>query len=403
MAFTSKISNIINGKIGSAISGAISGTIGQALSLASQGQSTKLAARLLSKSPLEIGSVGPTSHMVENPYQYGTVYYPQETSNLGDGHYVIFDVLTSKQSKFKTNTFDNGKLTDASANFVGEPFRFGGGFGANAQSGRRQGTFNNRIKNIKSRGITQTNRVRGVNSGLFRYAESNHTYINDSILLYMPAEGMKFSYQADYEALETGLAGDMAAGIAGLINEAGFADKIKALAKGTSGVALELAKSAGFAVVGMVPGFENTRAVYDKFKGQAKNPNLESVFKSVPFREFSFPFTFAPKNQKEKDSVHKILQLFRFHMLPEHQNGANGYFNVPSEFQITYMYRDKENTYLPRISRCVLKKVDIDYAPEGVISSLPPDERGAPPTIITMSLAFGETEIMTKETVAQGF
>jgi hypothetical protein len=403
MAFTSKISNIIKGKIGSAVSGAISGTIGQALSLANQGQSTKLAARLLSKSPLEIGSVGPTSHMVENPYQYGTVYYPQETSNLGDGHYVIFDVLTSKQSKFKTNTFDNGKLTDASANFVGEPFRFGGGFGANAQSGRRQGTFNNRIKNIKSRGITQTNRVRGVNSGLFRYAESNHTYINDSILLYMPAEGMKFSYQADYEALETGLAGDMAAGIAGLINEAGFADKIKALAKGTSGVALELAKSAGFAVVGMVPGFENTRAVYDKFKGQAKNPNLESVFKSVPFREFSFPFTFAPKNQKEKDSVHKILQLFRFHMLPEHQNGANGYFNVPSEFQITYMYRDKENTYLPRISRCVLKKVDIDYAPEGVISSLPPDERGAPPTIITMSLAFGETEIMTKETVAQGF
>jgi len=90
-------------------------------------------------------------------------------------------------------------------------------------------------------------------------------------------------------------------------------------------------------------------------------------------------------------------------MLPEHQNGANGYFNVPSEFQITYMYRDQENTYLPRISRCVLKSVDIDYAPESVVSSLPPDERGAPPTIINMSLAFGETEIMTKETVAQGY
>jgi hypothetical protein len=194
MAFTSKISNIIKGKVGSAVSGAISGTIGQALSLASQGQSTKLAARLLSKSPLEIGSVGPTSHMAENPYQYGTVYYPQETSNLGDGHYVIFDILTSKQSKFQTSTFDNGVLSDAKANFVGEPYKFGGDLFGNV-SGRRQGTFNNRIKNIKSRGITQTNRVRGVNSGLFRYAESNHTYINDSILLYMPAEGMKFNYQ----------------------------------------------------------------------------------------------------------------------------------------------------------------------------------------------------------------
>ena len=402
MAWTSKVSNIIKGKIGNAVAGAVSGKISQALSFANQGQSTKLAAKLLSKSPLEIGAVGPTSHMAENPYSYGTVYYPQETSNLGEGHYIIFDILSSKQSKFKTNTFDNGKLSDASKNFVGEKGQIVGDFFGN-KSGRRLGTFNNRIKNIKSRGITQTNRVRGVNSGLFRMAESNHTYITDSILLYMPPEGMKFTYKADYEALETGLAGDMAQGIAGVINEAGFADKIKALAKGTSGVALELTKSAGFGVLGIIPGFENARAVYDKFKGQAKNPNLESVFKSVPFREFSFPFTFAPKNVKEKDSVHKILQLFRFHMLPEHQNSANGYFNVPSEFQITYMYRDQENSYIPRVSRCVLKSCDIDYAPEQVISSLPPDERGAPPTIIKLDLAFGETEIMTKETVAQGF
>ena len=402
MAWTSKVSNIIKGKIGSAVAGAITGKIGQALNFANQGQNTKIAAKLLNKSQLEIGAIGPTTHMTENPYSYGTVYYPQECSNLGDGHYVIFDILAHKNSKFKTDTFDNGRLTDASANFVGEKGQVFGDFFGN-KSGRRQGTFNNRIKNIKSRGITQTNRVRGVNSGLFKYAESNHTYVTDSIIMYMPPEGLKFGYKAYYEALETGLAGDMAAGIAGVINEAGFADKIKALAKGTSGVALELTKSAGFATLGIIPGFENARGVYDKFKGQAKNPNLESVFKSVPFREFNFPFTFAPKNEKEKDAVHKILQLFRFHMLPEHQNGANGYFNVPSEFQITYMYRDKENTYLPRISRCVLKSVDLDYAPEGVVSTLVPDEKGAPPTIITMNLSFGETEIMTKETVAQGF
>ena len=402
MAWTSKVSNIIKGKIGNAVAGAVSGKIGQALNFANQGQSTKLAAKLLSKSPLEIGAVGPTSHMAENPYQYGTVYYPQETSNLGEGHYIIFDVLSNNKSeKFKTSTFDNGRLTDAKVNYVGEKYKIGGDLFGN-QSGRRQGTFNNRIKNIKSRGVTQTNRVRGVNSGLFRYAESNHRYISDSILLYMPPEGMKFSYKADYEALETGLAGDMAQGIAGVINEPGFADRVKAAGKINS-VAIELVKSAGFATLGIIPGFENARAVYDKFKGQAKNPNLESVFKSVPFREFSFPFTFAPKNEKEKDSVHKILQLFRFHMLPEHQNSANGYFNVPSEFQITYMYRDQENSYIPRVSRCVLKSVDIDYAPENVISSLPPDERGAPPTIIKLDLAFGETEIMTKETVAQGF
>jgi len=50
-----------------------------------------------------------------------------------------------------------------------------------------------------------------------------------------------------------------------------------------------------------------------------------------------------------------------------------------------------------------IKTCEIDYAPEGVVSTLTPDERGAPPTIIKMNLQFGETEIMTKETVAQGY
>ena len=92
-------------------------------------------------------------------------------------------------------------------------------------------------------------------------------------------------------------------------------------------------------------------------------------------------------------------------MLPEQQNAFAkvGYFHVPSEFQITYMYRENENSYLPRVSRCVLKECNIDYAPEGVVSSLIADEKGAPPTLIKMDLTFGETEIMTKQTVAEGF
>ena len=390
MAWTSKVANVIKGKIGNAIVGAIGNKIMS--SFASQGQTSKIAAKLLSKSPLEIGNNNPTAHLKENPYSYGTVYYPQETSNMGDGHYVIFDILMHNESSFKTNTFNNGLLTDNAKNFVGGEAAFFAAGGATRN-----------LSNIKRRGIGTTKRIRDVNSGMFSKLKSKHTYISDSIIMYMPPEGMKYSYSADYEALETGLAGDVAQGIGGLVNDAGFKDKLQAAAKGTTGVVQELVKEAGFGVASLIPGFENARGVYDKFKGQAKNPNLESVFKSVPFREFNFPFTFAPKNEKEKDSVHKILQLFRFHMLPEQQSGANGYFNVPSEFQITYMYRDNENAYLPKVSRCVLKNCEINYAPDNVVSTLTPDERGAPPTIITMNLTFGETEIMTKDTVSKGF
>ena len=393
MAWTSKVANVIKGKVASMAMNAIGNKIMS--SFANSGQTSKIAAKLLNKSPLEIGNDNPTAHIKENPYSYGTVYYPQETSNMGDGHYVIFDVLMHNESKYKTQTFNNGLLTDNSKNFVGGE--------TNWYGGKVAGTYNRSIANIKRRGIEQTNRVRGVNSGLFSKFGSNHTYISDSIILYMPPEGMKFDQSASYEGVDTGLAGDIGMGIGGVINDTGFKDKLKAAAKGSTAVIQELTKEAAFGVVGLIPGMENARAAYDKFKGQAKNPNLESIFKSVPFREFSFPFTFAPKNEKEKDAVHKIIQLFRFHMLPEQQSGANGYFNVPSEFQITYMYRDNENSYLPRVSRCVLKQCAIDYAPEGVVSTLTPDERGAPPTLITMNLTFGETEIMTKETVAKGY
>lgn len=67
------------------------------------------------------------------------------------------------------------------------------------------------------------------------------------------------------------------------------------------------------------------------------------------------------------------------------------------------MYREERNTYIPRVSRCVLKNMNVDYAPEGVISSFIPDEQGAAPTLATMSLSFTETEIMTKERIADGY
>ena len=121
MAWTSKVANVIKGRIGSAIAGAVGNKLMN--SFASQGQTTKVAAKLLGKSPLEIGNNSATAHMLENPYSYGTVYYPQETSNLGDGHYVIFDILAHKRSKFKMSTFDNGVVKPTNEGYVGEDWK----------------------------------------------------------------------------------------------------------------------------------------------------------------------------------------------------------------------------------------------------------------------------------------
>ena len=105
MAWTSKVANVIKGKVTSMAMNAIGGKL--ASSFASGAQTSKIAAKLLSKSPLEIGNDSPTAHLKENPYSYGSVYYPQETSNMGDGHYVIFDVLMHNESSYRTQTFNN--------------------------------------------------------------------------------------------------------------------------------------------------------------------------------------------------------------------------------------------------------------------------------------------------------
>jgi hypothetical protein len=385
MAFTSKISNIINGAINNQITNSIGSMVGNFA--ASKSQTSKVAAKLLNKSPLEIENINPTSHMKENPYQYGTVYYPEETANLGEGHYVIFDVVMHNSSKFKATNFNGGRISTNTSNQVGE----------NAPTGKA-----NSIASIKRGGFGAASRVGGVKSGLNEKTPT-HSYISDSMILYAPAPSMKFTYAANYENLDTGIAGILGHAIGNFKDTKGIVDGLKAAAKGMPDAAAIIGRKALFGAASLIPGFENAESAFDKAKGQAMNPQMEVVFKSVPFRTFEFPFEFAPKNPNEKDSIHKIINMFKFHMLPEYQGTTKGFFNVPSEFQITYMYRVDRNTYIPRVSRCVLTNMTVDYAPEGVISSFIPDNQGAAPTFATMNLSFTETEIMTKERVADGF
>ena len=386
MAFTSKISSVIKGTIKNQISGAI----GNAISGFAQGQfqTAKTAAKLLNKSPLEIENINPTSHMKENPYSYGTVYYPQETSNLADGHYIIFDVIMHNSSKFKNTSFNSSRIATNSNNLVGE-------YGYSSKSQKS-------VQSIKKAGLAATQRVQGVKSGLNEKTPT-HSFISDSMILYTPSPSLKFTYNATYETPDTGIAGLMGMGGMDFGSMAGFIDSLKGAADGMKDAIPALGRKALFGAASLLPGFENAEAAYDKAKGQAFNPQMEVVFKSVPFRNFEFPFEFAPKNPKEKDSMHKIINMFKFHMMPEYQGTSKGYFNTPSEFQITYAYRENKNNYIPTISRCMLTSCNVDYAPDSKFHTFYPDSEGAPPVATTMELTFTELEIMTKETIAQGY
>jgi hypothetical protein len=371
MSFTNKVSNIIKTQVAnnliSGFNNAISGF----------GQPKKLAAKLANKSPLDL-SKSPVAHMepINNPYSYGSVYYPQETSNLGDGHYIIFDIIENNKTNYgrtPVSDFDtSAKSYPKSLGLVGE----------------RKLDQSKRVARLKAQGFQSSDSVvRSQQTGVST-SFNTHSRLADSIILYTPTTGTKFDYKVGYENIDTGIAG-LAAGLLD-------GKDIVAGLKGLGGSFLESITKAAIEIA--LPGFG---ATIDKATGRSINPNAELVFKSVPFRTFNFPYEFAPKNEKEKESVQKILSLFKFHMMPE--KWSEGYLSAPSQFQITYMYRDGANMYIPKISRCALTDFSIDYSPEGVFTTFKGDDKGAAPVLTKVDMSFTEMEIMTKETIAAGY
>jgi hypothetical protein len=364
MSFTNKVSNIIKQRIASNLVSGLNNAI------SGFGQPKKLAAKLANKSPLDL-SKSPVSHMepVNNSFSYGSVYYPQETSNLGDGHYIIFDIIENNKTHYGK---EGGKAYPKSLGTVGE----------------RKLDQSKRVDRLKAQGFQSSSQVvRSQQSGINSIIKT-HSRVSDSIILYTPTTGNKFDYKATYENIDTGIAG-LAANLLDMKNILSVGGDIgKTFFENVTKAAIEIA----------LPGFG---AAIDKGLGRSINPNAELVFKSVPFRTFSFPYEFAPKNEKEKEDVQKILSMFKFHMLPE--KFSEGYLSAPSQFQITYMYRDGANMYIPKISRCALTDFSIDYSPEGVFTTFKGDDKGAPPVLTKVDMSFTEMEIMTKETIAEGY
>ena len=404
MAWTKKISSVIKGRINSGASqakgfignmaGNLTGQIDKFTSafsgVADINAAKDKAKNIVNSSPLEIGSGGAVQKDMAEKGRYkglGIIFYPTETSNLDEGHYVIIDIVRHDKSGFnkameRKIVLPDGKKGDIVA-------------GKEMPSN----DLANKAGMIKEAESARQSHLRTMSSGINQGDSSTHTTITDSVCLYTPAEAVKFKYGASYEMLSTGLAGLFASSM-----ERGKSMSVKEALLQGGGAALERVLGGAITeIASAIPGIGDVRGAIDKSMGRALNPFNEQVFRSVPFREFQFPFIFAPKNATESTNVHKIIKLFKFHMLPEFSNKTYSAFLSPSEFQITYMYRDKMNQYIPLVSRCVMTGMEVDYANEGAFHTFREDDKGAAPVITKMTCTFAETEIMTKETIALGY
>lgn len=215
-----------------------------------------------------------------------------------------------------------------------------------------------------------------------------------AIYLYMPT-GLEASYGMDYEDESMASMDNM--------------KLAKAIAQGKSDATKDIGKRMALANtklldrLGEAFGVEgSTLSKYIMAKDrQVVNPMTLHLFKDVKRREFSFSYTFLPRNEHELHSIYKIMHTLKYYSHPKRSEGSGRFLDYPAEFQISFvMPNGKLNEYLPIIHKCVLTHIKVKYGEDAVFSTIDVENGGAPPTRIEMELTFSELEILTRERFA---
>jgi len=189
-------------------------------------------------------------------------------------------------------------------------------------------------------------------------------------------------YNAQYSNKELGT-------LAGIVGSISSIDSMASALKagGEAGAAIAL----NFAKVPSALGIGSPAEILGASAKVALNPFKEVLFESIDFRSFSFKYRFLPKSESESKHVKSIIDKFKFHMHPELSTNKL-FFIYPSEFQISYFYKDKKNEYLHNFKPCVLESMDVTYGGDTYSSFL---DTGYP-TEVTYLSRLGKLKFLRK-------
>ena len=354
----------------------------------------------------EYSSSDPFTKSNENEYSYGSLRYPLNLGTTEEfGHYMLFHIFERTNSKY----FGPQEVEETIA--AGTPFQ------------RKEKKTIDKANLEFSEGVVRQqdddtiakvfkrqddSLSKSISGGLRKSGRLTRT--KDTIALYMP-NGLKADYNVSYKNSDMGIAGVFAPDLAGVSNLDQLVSELKAAGTGAAirdTIADALAVGATTTVADFISGGDLQGATR-KILGKALNPALEAIFTGVDLRNFDFNFRFTPRNEPEFRTVDAIIKLFKFHMHPERVPGQNigRHLIFPSEFDLQFMFGGVENAWLPFASSCVLTKLNVNYGPNGETQFLQPIDatggKAPPPSEINLSMSFTETEIMTKEKIAEGF
>ena len=133
--------------------------------------------------------------------------------------------------------------------------------------------------------------------------------------------------------------------------------------------------------------------------GHPINPGVQVLYRSTNLRAFQFTFMMAPSSQKESEAMDRIIWNLRRFAAPDLNQGTSLLFDTPAEFEIKFFNKTQENLAIPRIRRCVLTDINVNYTPQGEWSTF----RNGYPVSCLLSVAFQEMEIITRDKITNGY
>ena len=236
-----------------------------------------------------------------------------------------------------------------------------------------------------------------------RVALPSRKRLDTAIALYMPAQ-VQVTYGAKFTDTEISpFAGAIGQAVGDLSAGASVSDTYnKVIPQVTEGLQ-QRALLKGLDVLDAL-GVSGAREAIEIGRAEVIADRMQLAFKGVDRRAFQYTFKMIPRNSREADSIRKIVDAFKFNMMPEYKKGKKrDTLNYPATFNIEYHYRGKENTYLNRVSECFLENVQVSYGGDRYKTFDPHNSEGAPPVETSIVLAFKEIETMHRERIAEGF
>jgi hypothetical protein len=172
-------------------------------------------------------------------------------------------------------------------------------------------------------------------------------------------------------------------------NASGLGDKSRALMKQGGDVGAYLASSALQSVGGGIG--SNLATLGGQVIGAVVNPGMSTFFDGIRFRNFSFTWTFAPKDETESLLIRRIINAFKVNSLPTFSS-TSAIFNYPLIVKPKYsLNSDPDNTgYITDFRYCAITDISVKYSPQGEAPSFYSGTHA--PVFINCTIALQEIE-----------